>query len=70
MSETLGESLPKECARVRKLITQYRDPLLNGAGEIAARMMELSLQEADRAMISGDIAGMIAAYEDLKGFTG
>jgi len=67
---SLGEELPKEQARVRELIRQYRDPIMNGAGEIAARMMEASLQNADRAVMSGDVVSMIQAYEDLKGFTG
>lgn len=66
MSESLAEALPKEQARVRKLIVVYRDPLLNGAGELAARMMEMSLQAADRAIMSGDLLGMMQAYQDLK----
>lgn len=66
---TLGDALPAECARVRKLITQYRDPILGGAGEIAAHMMEMSLQAADQAMVSGDLSAMILAYEDLKGYS-
>jgi hypothetical protein len=68
--ETLGEALPKEMARVRELIKQYRDPNLGGAGEFAARMMEQSLKTADEAAISGDVAAIIAAYNDLQGFTG
>ena len=66
---TLGDALPLECARVRALITTYRDPLLRGAGEIAAKMMEISLQNADKAMVSGDIVAMVQAYEDLKGYS-
>ena len=70
MSESLGEALPKEQARVRELIIQYRDPMLNGAGNLAAMMMELSLQAADQAIISGDPIVMIKAYNDLKGYEG
>lgn len=66
---TLGDALPVEMARVRALIVTYRHPSLNGAGEIAARMMEASLQAADRAVIGGDLPAMIAAYEDLKGYS-
>lgn len=65
---SLGDALPKEQARVRALILQYRDPMLGGAGEFAARMMEASLQEADKAVMSGDLVAMIQAYEDLKGY--
>jgi len=67
--ETLGDALPTECARVRKLILSYRDPILGGAGEIAAQMMEESLKQADAAMVSGDVVAMLRAYEDLKGYT-
>ena len=49
MSESLGEALPKEQARVRALILQYRDPIMNGAGELSAMMMERSLKAADLA---------------------
>jgi hypothetical protein len=68
MNESLGEALPKEQARVRKLILQYRDPMLCGAGNFAAMMMEKALKEADEAVISGDVVRMIQAYEDLKGY--
>jgi len=64
--ETLGDALPKEQARVRKLILLYRDPMLGGAGEFAARMMEASLQFADAAVMSGDVVKMIEAYNNLK----
>ena len=64
--KTLGDELPKEQARVRELILQYRDPLLNGAGNLAALMMEQSLRRADEAIMSGDLGLMIAAYQDLK----
>lgn len=68
MGESLGEALPKEQARVRELIRQYRDPELKGAGEFAAILMEQSLQRADTAVMSGDPIAMIQAYEDLKGY--
>lgn len=64
----LGEEFLKEQARVRELVLQYRDPMLNGAGNIAAIMMENSLREADKAVMSGDVIAMIKAYEDLKGY--
>lgn len=67
--ESLGELLPKEMARVREIIVMYRDPLLKGAGNLAAAMMELSLQKADAAVMSGDVAEMLRSYEDLKGYS-
>lgn len=66
MSESLGEALPKEQARVRELIQQYRDPVLQGAGNIAAMLMERDLQEADRAVMSGDVGAMLVIYQKLK----
>ena len=68
MSEptTLGEALPLEQARVRRLITVYRD-LPDGVGSIGATLMELTLQEADQAVASGDVVAMMVAYERLKG---
>ena len=67
---TLGDALPREQARVRELVKEYRHPLLNGAGEIAARMMEHALGNAERAAVSGDVVAMLRAYEELKEFTG
>lgn len=67
---SLGEELPKEQARVRELITEYRDPLLKGAGNLAAMMMEQALKRADQAIITGDMVAMISSYKELQGFTG
>ncbi len=66
--KSLGESLPEEQARVRELIQLYRDPLLKGAGAFAVEMMEMELKKADQAVMSGDVALMIAAYKNLKEF--
>jgi hypothetical protein len=66
---SLGEDLPKEQARVRELIAQYRDPILKGSGFYAAAMMEEALRYADYAVVSGDVVVMIRAYEMLKGFS-
>lgn len=65
---SLAEALPAEQARVRKLREQYLS--IGDAGKPAAWMMEQSLQRADNAAISGDIVAMLAALEDLKGYTG
>jgi hypothetical protein len=64
MSESLGEALPKEQARVRELKKIYES--LGLAGAFSAYMMELSLAAADKAVISGNVTDMIVAYEDLK----
>lgn len=60
--ETLGDALPKEMARVRELIVRYRDPELKGAGNLAAAMMELSLQQADAAVTAAPPWNRIARF--------
>jgi len=64
MTESLGEMLPKEQARVRALLVDYKE--IGAPGLIAATMMQLSLQNAENAVVSGDVARMIVAYRDLK----
>lgn len=64
-AETLGDRLPEEQARVREVLSQYKE--LGAAGYIGAMLIELSLAEADQAVMSGDVIRMIAAYQDLKG---
>jgi len=66
MSESLGDALPKEQARVRELIIQYLDPVLCGAGRVAAALMEQDLKKTDEAVMSGDVVEMIRMYEKLK----
>ncbi len=66
-TETLGDGLPKEQARVREILGHYKE--IGLAGMPGAAMIEASLQKADEAVISGDLLAMIAAYNDLKGYT-
>ncbi len=63
--KTLGDDLPIQQARVRELITLYRS-LPNGSGEFGAVMMEKDLQEADQAVMSGDVVRMLRAWAKLK----
>lgn len=63
---TLGDELPKEQARVRELMRLCQE--IGPAGRFAVLMMEAALREADKAVMSGDIAEMLRAYNDLKGF--
>jgi len=62
--ETLGDALPKEQARVRVILGHYRE--IGTPGIFGAAMIEQSLQEADQAVMSGDLIRMIAAYKDLQ----
>lgn len=63
--QSLGEALPLEQARCREVLVEYRK--IGPAGSFGAAMIELALRRADQATISGDIVGMLQAYEELKG---
>ena len=68
MKESLGESLPKEMARVREALSHYHE--IGPAGAFGAAMIEQSLQFADHAIIEGDIVQMMVAYKDLQSING
>lgn len=65
---TLGDDLPKEQARVREILGLYRE--IGPAGVFGAAMIEQSLQKADKAVMSGDVVAMLAAYKELREITG
>lgn len=65
-TKTLGEALPEEMTRVRKLIELYLS--IGPAGKPATILMNQSLDNAQRALAEGDVVAMIACYEDLKGY--
>jgi len=64
MSESLGDALPKEQERVRRVLGYYKE--IGPAGAFGAMMIEQSLRAADKAVMSGDIVEMIRAYKDLQ----
>ena len=66
--KTLAEGLPEEQARVRDVLVMYKS--IGTAGLFGATMIERSLQNADKAVMAGDIIEMLAAYNDLKEITG
>jgi hypothetical protein len=61
---SLAEALPEQQARVREVLTHYKE--IGDAGKFGAYMIEHSLSKADKAVMSGDINAMIAAHEELK----
>lgn len=63
---TLGESLPQEIDRVTGLIPIYAS--VGPSSAIAIAMMRVAIKKAATAMAEGDLAAMIVAHEDLKGF--
>jgi hypothetical protein len=71
MTDTLGDALPREMARVRdQVMPAYLalQGMPNVMVEPALAMMRASLDAASKAMIEGDVVAMLRAYEDLKGF--
>lgn len=67
MTDTLGDALPREIARVRdQVMPAYL--AIGAPGSFALALMRLSLDAASKAMIEGDVAAMMRAYEDLKGY--
>lgn len=65
---SLGTALPKEMARVRdEIMPVYQS--IGPVGAPALYLMRVALDQAAQAMIEGDVVAMMAAYEDLKGFT-
>lgn len=67
MSDSIGEALPREMARVRDIHAVYMG-LEGGVGAPAASLMARDLDAAAIAMAEGDLAAMIVAYESLKGW--
>ena len=65
-TNTIADALPAEQARVRALMSIYRE--IGPAGLPALYLMERSLAAADRAVMSGDVVAMLLAYEDLRGY--
>ena len=65
MSDTLGEALPKEMARVRdEVMLAYAE--IGNSGWFALNMMRRDLDAAAKAMSEGDVVAMMAAYQSLK----
>lgn len=67
MTDTLGDALPREIARVRDdILPIYLE--IGPSGAIAAALMRADLDAASKAMIEGDVVQMIRIYEALKGW--
>lgn len=64
---SVGEALPDEIARVTQLIAIYA-ALDGGVGGFAIALMQRAIKSAAAAMVAGDAAAMVRAYDELRGF--
>jgi hypothetical protein len=65
---TLADALPKQMARVRdEVMPAYIE--IGAPGMFALSMMRHDLDEAARAMATGDVVAMLKAHEALKGYS-
>ena len=65
MSDTLGDALPREMARVRdEVMPAYLE--IGPAGALALALMRRDLDMAAKAMAEGDVVAMMHAYLALK----
>lgn len=62
--KSLAEALLEEMARVREILGYYKE--IGQPGAFGAFMIELSLKNADNAVMNGDVYSMARAYNDLK----
>lgn len=65
-SESLGEALSREMARVRDELLPLYDAIPTGV--FAATLIRADLDRAARAMVDGDVVEMVRAYESLRGY--
>lgn len=66
-TDSLGDALPREMARVRdEVMPLYRE--IGDPGRFALALMALDLDAAARAMVEGDVVEMLRRYESLKGY--
>ena len=66
--ETLGVALPKEIARVQKVLGHY--VAIGPSGAFGAAFIRQDLAAATQAMAEGDLVGMIRAHQKLKEIEG
>ncbi len=64
--ENLMQGLHSQMNRVREIIKEYEDPMLKGAGLLAASFMKQSIKKAELAIENNDVIEMLKAYKDLE----
>jgi hypothetical protein len=68
LTDTVGDALPREMARVRDTVMPAYIECGPCAG-IALRLMRAELDAAARAIAVGDVVAMIVALKSLREFT-
>ncbi len=69
MTNTLGDALPKEMARVRdEIMPMYVE--IGQSGALALSFIRRDLDIAAKAMADGDVVAMMRSYLTLKGIKG
>jgi hypothetical protein len=67
MTDTLGQALPREMARVRdEVMPAYLE--IGPDGALALHLIRQALDRAATALAEGDVLAMLAVYKDLQGF--
>ena len=61
---SLGENYPKEQARCRELLQNYRG--IGQPGAFAHAELSKLLSRADEALVSGNLMDMICCYEEMR----
>jgi hypothetical protein len=61
---SLGEQYPKEQARVRELLGEYKK--IGAAGVFGATLIEDTLRRADEAAVSGDVVAMLRLLGEMR----
>jgi hypothetical protein len=72
---SLGDALPAEIARVQAKHSRWigyarqAGPQVARGMEITMQFMQIEINEAVKALASGDVVRMIRAHEALKGYS-
>lgn len=61
---SVGEEFPKEQARVRRILGEYKK--IGPAGAFGAAWIEEVLKRADVAAISGDVLQVIRSFQEMQ----
>jgi len=65
--QTLGDALPLEMARCRQILLDAKS--IGPSGAFLVAMITQDLSSAEKAMIAGDVVGMLRAFKSLKEYS-